>query len=118
MNKKISVIIPHMPFKEADEALECCLASLKGEYDELLLVINDGIGFGAAVNQGLKWASGDYICVINNDTVLKSGSLLDLATPLAVSVPKIDGQPDWKPRSFYCMPSWVYKKVGGYDERF
>ena len=102
----------------SEEALERCLHSLKGQYDELILVINDGIGFGAAVNRGLKWASGDFLLIVNNDTVLRKGKLKDLFLNDRVTVPLIQGQPDWKPRCFYCMPRSVYEKVGGYDERF
>jgi O-antigen biosynthesis protein len=114
----ISVIIPHWGMDdELNAALKRCVNSLEG-HDELVLVINDGIGFGPAVNQGLSLANGDYLIIVNNDTILESGNLADLCDPEAVTVPQMKGQIDNNPRAFYCMPRWVYEKVGGYDERF
>ena len=101
-----------MPFPEADEALDRCLESYKGHYDELILVVNDGMGYGAAVNQGLKAASGDYLIVSNNDMVLIHGTLKDLICEDGFSVPMIDPIPrDMLPRSIFCMPRWVYETI-------
>jgi hypothetical protein len=110
-SKTISLIIPHMPFPEADNALDRCLESYKGHYNELILVIND-IGYGPAVNQGLKAASGDYLIVSNNDIELRQGTLRDLPWQEGFSVPSIIPVPrDSKPRSIFCMPRWVYETV-------
>ena len=115
---KVSVIIPHWPLnEELDMLLDRCVATLRG-YDELLVIVNDGIGFGPAVNRGLRLAHGDFLLVVNNDTAVLSGDLTDLCDRTAVTVPKIDGQVDQLPRAFFCMPRWVYEDVGGYDERF
>lgn len=114
----ISVIIPHhYGIPGAEEWLAECIASLEG-YDELIVIANDGLGFGAACNLGFQSARGDYLVMSNNDIVLTRGSLRDLAQNDAVTKPYIHGQPDQKPRAFYCMPRWVYERVGGYDERF
>lgn len=121
---KISLIIPHMPFPEADAALERCLESFKGQYDELILVINDGMGYGAAVNQGLKWATGDYMVVSNNDIELERGTLKDLLWHSGFSTPRIKPEPrDELPRAIFCMPRWVYNTIISccgyfYDETF
>lgn len=107
-----------MPFPAADEALDRCVESLRG-YNELIIVVNDGIGFGPAVNRGLRAAKGEWLCVIGNDTVLVDGSLTDLTHQEYVVAPQINGpDPQMKPRAFYCMPRWVYEEVGGYDERY
>lgn len=56
---KISVIIPHYyGLPDVDEALNNCIKSLI-DYDELIILANDGMGYGAAVNAGLKLATGD-----------------------------------------------------------
>jgi GT2 family glycosyltransferase len=115
----ISCVIPHWPKSiEHDQALVRCIDSLRG-YDELIVERNDGIGFAKAVNLGLKKAKGDYICVINNDTVMERGDLKYLCKPDTIVVPCMrTGQVDNMPRAFYCMPRSIYEEVGGYDERF
>jgi GT2 family glycosyltransferase len=115
---KISVVIPHVPkTKELDESLDRCVKSLKG-YDELILVINDGIGFGKSFNRGFKYSKGDFIYAISNDTELIEGNLADLVDPDAVTAPMVNGrvQPFWG--CFFVMPRWVYEKTGGFDEDF
>lgn len=113
----ISVIIPHWPAnQELDLLLEHCVKSIKA--DEIIVVVNEGIGFAPAVNKGLRLAHGDYLFVVNNDTVVIAGELRDMCVPDTVTVPKIHGQVDDMPRAFYCMPRSVYDLIGGYDERF
>lgn len=113
----ISVIIPHWSLnEELDLLLEHCVKSL--DADEIIVVINDGIGFGKAVNQGLRLANGEYLFVVNNDTVVLDGDLKDMCVPDTVTVPRINGQVDDMPRAFYCMARSVYELIGGYDERF
>lgn len=117
--RSISVIIPHMPsVPGADEALQACVRSLRGN-TELIIVVNEGWGYAKAVNQGLKIATGDYFCVVNNDTYIVAGTLQNMAKYHAVTVPQIFPTPrDEMPRSFFCLPRWVYEKVGEFDERF
>lgn len=114
----ISVVIPHWNYDDhMADVLKRCVDSLVG-YDELVIVDNDGIGFAKAVNRGLALAHGDYICVVNNDTILNKGSLADLCVKGTVTVPKITGQVDQLPRAFYCMERTIYEQIGGYDEQF
>ncbi len=40
-------------------------------------------GFAAAVNQGIREASGDFLCLLNNDTVVAAGWLSSLMAHLA-----------------------------------
>ena len=114
----ISVIIPHWPLPGTEEALEKCLESIHGQYDEINVVVNFGEGFAKACNKGLRSASGDYLFVINNDTQLIDGELKDMAFEDAVTFPKIQGKDNRFPDCFICIPRWIYEKVGGYDERF
>lgn len=117
MKAKISLIVPHWPKEpEHDILLQRCVSSMGA--DEKLIIVNDGTGMGKAINKGLELATGDYLIVTNNDCELKEGSLYDMCDPEAITIPdNMDGQWDM-PRSFYCMPRWVYEKVGGYDEQF
>jgi len=119
----ISVVIPHMLNVNMDRTLEYCVKSMKG-HDELIILANDGIGYGAACNLGMKMASGDFIVLSNNDCILKSGSLWDLINSGAITVPQVDPAPrDNLPRPFFCVPRWIYQKVFDrygdfFDERF
>lgn len=112
----ISVVIPHVPLSDKhDQSLKKCVDSMKA--DEVIVVVNDMIGFAKAVNQGLSLARGDFICVVNNDTKIVVGSLEELADNRGVTTPNVNGE--WRSFGcFFCMPRWVYEKVGGLDERF
>jgi GT2 family glycosyltransferase len=116
---KLSAVIPHWPkTPEHEAALKRCVESLGG-VDEIIVEVNEGIGFAKACNLGLAKTHGDYILVVNNDTVVTHGNLDNLCVPDTVVVPRMaTGQVDNMPRAFYCMPRSVYEKVGGYDERF
>ena len=112
-----------MPSPEADAALDRCLESFKGQYDELMLVVNDGMGYGPAVNTGLKYSTGDFIVVSNNDIELLEGSLRYMESAMGFIIPTIEPEPrDYKPRSIFGMARWVYEKLAPhgnfYDDRF
>lgn len=56
---------------------------IKSKYDGVKLIVNDkNIGFAKANNQAIKSARGDYILILNPDTVVKSDSLDLLLTYL------------------------------------
>lgn len=113
----ISAIIPHWPRqKQLNGMVQQVAKSL--DADEKIIVVNDGTGMGKALNMGFEIANGDYLVMCSNDCYLVRGSLEDLCDPDAITVPAdVPGQYN-QPRSFYCMPHWVYDKVGGYDEQF
>ncbi len=114
---KISVIIPHYPLnEELNTKLDECVKSLKG-YNELILVVNQGIGFGKAVNWGLRMAKGDYLIVVSNDDTVE-GNLEDLCDFQSVTTPIVNNikQEFWG--TMFCLPRWVYDKIGGFDEQF
>lgn len=118
LKPKISLVVPHWP-KEPhhDELLRACIKSMP-EADEKIIIVNDGTGMGRAINKGLELSTGDFIIVANNDTRLILGSLYDMCNDTSITLPNnMDGQ--WElPRSFFCLPRWVYETVGGYDEQF
>lgn len=120
----ISLVIPHMPSMVTDAALDRCVESFKGQYDELIVIVNDGMGYGSAVNLGLKYSTGDFIIVSNNDITLKSGKLKDLCWRAGFAVPLIEPKPrDFLPRSIFGMPRYLYRRIlerDGffYDPRF
>lgn len=96
--------------------MEECVNSLRG-YDELILIVNDGIGFAKAVNKGLRLAKGDHIMVVNDDIRWVEGDLRDLCRDYVTS-PKVNAvsQDFWG--CFFCLPRKVLKEVGYLDERF
>jgi glycosyltransferase involved in cell wall biosynthesis len=97
--------------------LKRCVQSLPSHY-ETIVVVNDGIGMGKAINKGFELATGDYLVTLSNDCWWVDGTFQELCDPTAVTLPEhLDGQWD-KPRCFYCLPRWIYEQVGGYDERF
>jgi GT2 family glycosyltransferase len=114
---KLSLVIPHWPLRpEHDELLNKCVKSI--DADEKLIIVNEGTGMGKAINKGLELSTGDYIIVSNNDCELISGDIRDMCDPGFITLPfQMPGQLDL-PRAFYCLPRWIYQRVGGYDERF
>src|SRR5258706_10591367 len=113
MENKISVIIPHVPLKpDLDQMLDDCVKSLS-RYDELILVINQGMGYGKSFNTGFKYAKGDFLLAISNDTKLISGTLEDLCDKSAVTYTENE-----QFGCFFCLPRWVYEKTRGFDESF
>ena len=99
---KISIIILSWNTKAL---LRDCLKSLKGdeeiivvdnastdsspqmvqkEFPKVKLILNKkNLGYGAANNQGIKVAQGDYLLLLNSDTVVKKDAPLKMATFLA-----------------------------------
>lgn len=118
-NKSLSVIIPHWPRnEELNDLLRRCLKSIKGQAEEIIVIVNDGIGFAKSVNLGLSLANQDFIAVLNNDVVLSSGNLKDLCLDRKICSPVLNGdiQEFWG--CCWVMPKEVYEKIGGLDERF
>lgn len=52
---------------------------LKNKYPQVVTILNsENVGFGRANNQGIRKAKGEFICLINSDTITLSGSLQKL----------------------------------------
>ena len=119
---RLSVVVPHWPLDdEVDRALGRCLASLP-EDCEKLVIVNDGTGFARNVNLGLRLASGDFVGVTANDTIVVEGDAYDLCIAGAVASPRVDGKPGIDPGgfhgAFWVAPREVIDRVGLLDERF
>lgn len=116
----ISLIIPHWPLnEEVDQMLDACRQKIVG-YDELILVVNNGIGFGKAVNWGLKMAKGDFLAVVSNDVFFTKNNLKELVDEKGATSGYLNG--DVPSRGLwgccFMLPRWVYEKIGGFDEQF
>ncbi|HDR03647.1 MAG TPA: glycosyltransferase family 2 protein [Candidatus Marinimicrobia bacterium] len=103
--KRVSVIIPHY---NGEQILRECLKSLRktrypnleiivvdnhssdnsvamlrSEFPEMLiLTMSENYGFAGACNYGIETASGDYLLILNNDTIHKSDFIHKLAAYL------------------------------------
>ncbi len=103
--------------------LKNCVNSLHG-CDEIIILANDGLGYGAACNLGMRMARGDFIILSNNDCLVKSGNLADLADKDFITVPIIEPPArDNLPRPFFCVPRGIYEYIyeangDFFDERF
>jgi glycosyltransferase involved in cell wall biosynthesis len=123
MSDTISVIIPFYDCDDGKRAiLDRCIQSIKGHYDELVIVAQPkgaGIGFVRAVNMGYALAHGDYIIMCSDDIILKKGSLRQLCDPESVVSAQVEGQhiqDFWG--TVWCTPRWVYEKTGPIDEEY
>ena len=115
----ISVIIPYWestPEKKA--VLSRCTKSLVG-HDEIIIVWNNRMGYAPAINRGLMSARGDFLIVMNDDVVLRSGNLADLCIPDVVTSP-LNGDRSYPYiwGSCFCLPRRIYNRLGGLDERY
>ena len=86
------------------------------------MVVNEGTGFARNVNIGLRLASGDFVGVTGNDTVVVEGNVYDLWKHGAVASPVVDGKLGIEPGgfhgAFWVAPREVIEQVGPLDERF
>ncbi len=115
---KVSVIIPYMEsFPEKRDILKTCVSSFTGA-DEIIVVSNWREGYAKPINKGLAIARGDYLLVMNDDLVWDFGSVKRLCKEDAVTSPVVNGkiQPFWG--CAFCIPRWVYEKVGGLWEGY
>lgn len=115
---KLSVIIPYM---EIDEGKRQVLADTCKSFtgaDEIIVVSNWKEGYAKPINKGLAIAKGDFLLVMNDDLTWDGGSLKRLCDKNAVTSPMVNGksQPFWG--CAFCIPRWVYDKVGGLYEGY
>ena len=115
---KLSVVIPFMAIDEDKyNVLSQTLDSFTGA-DEIIVVDNWKAGYAVPINFGLSQAQGDFLMVMNDDMLWDGGSLKRLCDENAVTSPKVNGksQPFWG--CSFCIPRWVYEKVGGLYEGY
>ena len=111
-NIKISLVMPCVILNEKLEQFALmCLGSYMDQVDEIVVVqdggmfstrllqladtyiyCKDNVGFTKNVNRGWKYASGDYVMIVNDDTQLRKGNLNDLCIPGKVTSPIIVNQ--------------------------
>ena len=148
---KISMVIPcYTQNKKLEDLALWCAASFKEQVDELI-IIEDGqlfshklaniadvyiykaknSGFTKNVNDGWKFAHGEFVAIVNSDTQLASGDLNDLCIPGKVTSPLIKNQeierlagPFWvvpatvaKERGYLLEEMKTYSSDSEYDER-
>jgi GT2 family glycosyltransferase len=87
-----------------------------------LASFNERTGFARNVNIGLRLATGAYVAVTGNDTVVVDGDVYALCVPGTVTSPAVSGKPGIEPGgfhgAFWVAPRAVLDRVGPLDERF
>jgi GT2 family glycosyltransferase len=85
---------------------------IRREFPNVTLLINQvNIGFAAANNQGIRTSTGDYILLLNSDTIIREGSIDQLIYFLAnnpeisVVAPKLLNEDESFQRSFFQFPN-------------
>lgn len=114
----LTIVIPHWPREKAlDDKLQRCIASLGKK--RIVVVVNDGIGYARAVNQGVRVASTSHVLICNNDTVLTGGDPSMMLDSFDVTFPVVNGHygADFC-GPVLCFPKDVFEKVGGFDEGY
>ena len=115
---RLSVIIPYMEIDEGKRQVlsETC-KSFTGA-DEIIIVSNWKEGYAIPINKGLAVAKGDFLMVMNDDMTWDGGSLKRLCQEDAVTSPKVNGRVQDFWGCSFCIPRWVYEKVGGLYEGY
>ncbi len=109
---KISLVVPCVILdKKLEDLALMCVGSYMDQVDEIIITQDSGmfstnlltladsyiyckenVGFTKNVNRGWKYASGDYVMIVNSDTQLRKGNLKDLCIPGKVTSPVIVNQ--------------------------
>jgi glycosyltransferase involved in cell wall biosynthesis len=103
-----------------DQADEIIVTEDGGMFSNNILQLADSYlfnknnaGFTRNVNRGWKYASGDFVAIINSDTQLKSGNLRDLCIPGKVTSPEIVNQYiERLAGPFFVVPKEIAKERG------
>ncbi len=109
-------------------SVDFSIPMVQGKYPKVNLILNPkNIGFTKACNQGLKIARGDYILLINPDTITNDDTLIKTLAFMdahldagGLGVRMIDGQGRYLPESKRGLPgAWVaFFKVTGLHKLF
>jgi hypothetical protein len=130
---KISMVIPTYTLNsELEEIAYNATVFYRDQVDELIITEDGGMfsqklmdmadiytryktngGFTKNVNRGWKQATGDYVMIVNSDTWLSKGKLVDLCIPGKVTSPVIRNQTiPFLAGPFWCAPKEVTKERG------
>ena len=130
---KISLVIPcYTVNKDLEELAIRAALSYREHVDELIITEDSGfyspelmklsdiyiwgkenVGFTANVNRGWKNAHGDYVMIVNSDTMLLQGDLNDLCIPGKVTSPYVGNQRiPFLAGPFWCTPKEVTAQYG------
>ncbi|MBF0553723.1 MAG: glycosyltransferase [Nitrospirae bacterium] len=159
--KKVSIIIP--TYQHLRDCLQPCCESIventvfDGKYDLEVLVVANGctdgtqdyikglgapfrlidnpepLGYPKAVNMGLREAKGDFLILLNNDTIIldpkERGNWLDILIEPFIKIPRcgLSGPiMSFSPEAqtpflvFFCVAisRWAFERIGFLDESF
>ena len=109
---KLSLIIPTLTLtKELESMAFCAIKSYEKQVNEIIVAEDGGffskklsslaevyihssenMGFVRNVNNAWRFAQGDYVAIVNSDTLLHKGKLADLCIPGKITSPITKGQ--------------------------
>lgn len=115
---QISVVIPTL---RVGDHLSKCLASIEGQYDELIVIDEKIDNLAKKINKGLEESKGDFIIVLNDDVILSQGTLNKMCYLDGVTSPLIrGGLPMGKVFHAHAwgIPRHIYEDIGGMWEGY
>ena len=84
----ISLVIPYYEVDESKKTiLEATINSMKGQYDELIVIPDKIDNLSRKINKGLLLSHGDWIVVCNDDILLSKGTIKDTCIDGVVTTP-------------------------------
>lgn len=111
-----------------NNSVDGSVAMLKQKFPWVKLIVNEkNTGFSVANNQAMRVASGEYVLLLNPDTVVKEDTFIkavryldDHADAGALGVKMIDGKGNFLPESKRGLPTpWVaFYKIFGFSSIF
>ena len=117
----ISLVIPYLEIDYSKKTiLDGCIESMKGQFDELIVVSDKIDNLARKINKGMLLAKGDYIIVCSDDIILHRGTLKDLCIDGVVTTPLVNERSEKKFHGhMFCIPRPVFAEIGtkyeGYD---
>ena len=122
--QKLSIEIFVVDNNSVDRSIEM----IKEEFPEVILIANKkNIGFAKANNQAIKQAIGEYILLLNPDTIIQENTLIDTINFFnnnnsagGLGVKMIDGRGFFLPESkrSFPSPSIAFYKIFGLSKLF
>jgi len=104
---KISLVIPYYETDESKKLiLKGTIDSMKGQYDELIVIPDKIENLSRKINKGLLLSTGDYIVVCNDDIILNKGMLKDTCLEDCVVTPYVNE----KSEKLFHAHMWTYSR--------